>query len=727
MKKNAKQQNVATSGKYPRQSPLAIPESGGSPDYALRPNQAAPLQAHMSGNLAALSLSPDSESVVVAGREVLKILSVSKTEIRETLNLRSGSDLNLNYSSNDVKWGNNATRHKIATAAANGAIVLWDLNKIGRKVDRVITEHTRVVNRVCFQPENGNILLSASQDGTMKCWDLRESNRGSWHTFEGKSESVRDVQFNPVVHHEFAAVMDNGNIQKWDMRNPKGMYDRKVSAHSGTVLTVDWHPGGRMVATGGRDKMIKVWDMSADSRRPIYTIKTASVVSRVQWRPGHDYELASCALISDTKIRIWDTRRPNLAKYAFGTHEHCPTGFQWLNADVLYSCGKDQLFIRQEIQESYRPHDLLRRNGMGWNIQGDLSFTIDKSSRHHFVDESVMPSSAVNASKRWKRPTAKTTIDEELTTYIPPQICGIAHLPLFDFEAFSMFAEHYNISSENVVLACEQNSALAWEVGRYRTAQTWKIVALLFASDPESEPDTQDMTESKEMSLESSGGNALNLMETTHSRNLPLNDSDSENTNESTSSDKDSSESLSSSPSSDQAELWPVWQHEHTVTELLDYYTEQGDVQMCVTLYLVLEKFLNVPEHRIEDWFTSYIDLLHRFKLWSTATAVAKACKVSRVREMNENSTTFNIACNHCFKLVIGTVRGSWACDKCHRLLNPCSICHQTVRGLYVWCQSCNHGGHLEHMRDWFKHETQCATGCGHTCVLTPLTTLPQQ
>lgn len=36
--------------------------------------------------------------------------------------------------------------------------------------ERVITEHSRAVNRISFQPDNGNILLSASQDGMMKCW-----------------------------------------------------------------------------------------------------------------------------------------------------------------------------------------------------------------------------------------------------------------------------------------------------------------------------------------------------------------------------------------------------------------------------------------------------------------------------------------------------------------------------------------------------------------------------
>jgi hypothetical protein len=48
---------------------------------------------------------------LLAYLKVLKVLSFSKTRVVETLNLRAGSQLNLNYSSNDVKWGNNG-KHK---------------------------------------------------------------------------------------------------------------------------------------------------------------------------------------------------------------------------------------------------------------------------------------------------------------------------------------------------------------------------------------------------------------------------------------------------------------------------------------------------------------------------------------------------------------------------------------------------------------------------------------
>jgi hypothetical protein len=41
------------------------------------------------------------------------------------------------------------------------------------------------------------------------------------------------------------------------MRSPK-LYERKLNAHNGLALAIDWHPEGRYLASGGRDKVIKV-------------------------------------------------------------------------------------------------------------------------------------------------------------------------------------------------------------------------------------------------------------------------------------------------------------------------------------------------------------------------------------------------------------------------------------------------------------------------------------
>lgn len=62
----------------------------------------------------------------------------------------------------------------LATAATNGAVVVWNLNRPSRsKQDHVFSDHKRTVNKVNFHAIEPSWLISGSQDGTMKCFDLR--------------------------------------------------------------------------------------------------------------------------------------------------------------------------------------------------------------------------------------------------------------------------------------------------------------------------------------------------------------------------------------------------------------------------------------------------------------------------------------------------------------------------------------------------------------------------
>ena len=46
-----------------------------------------------------------------------------------------------------------------------------------------------------------------------------------------------------------------------------------------------------------------------------------------------------------------------------------------------------------------------------------------------------------------------------------------------------------------------------------------------------------------------------------------------------------------------------------------------------------------------------------------------------------------------------------------------CTICDNVIRGLFVLCDSCGHGGHLSHMEEWFGEHRVCASGCGCECA----------
>lgn len=60
-----------------------------------------------------------------------------------------------------------------------------------------------------------------------------------------------------------------------------------------------------------------------------YTIHTIASVGRIKWRPQRKYHIASCALVVDCSINVWDIRRPYIPFASFNEHKDVPTGVAW--------------------------------------------------------------------------------------------------------------------------------------------------------------------------------------------------------------------------------------------------------------------------------------------------------------------------------------------------------------------------------------------------------------
>ncbi|KAI8822647.1 uncharacterized protein EV422DRAFT_524852 [Fimicolochytrium jonesii] len=57
-------------------------------------------------------------------------------------------------------------------------------------------------------------------------------------------------------------------------------------------------------------------------------------------------------------------------------------------------------------------------------------------------------------------------------------------------------------------------------------------------------------------------------------------------------------------------------------------------------------------------------------------------------------------------------------CRKCARGRYGvnCAICRLPCKGVASFCLACGHGGHADHMNDWFSEAAECPTGCGCVC-----------
>lgn len=282
---------------------------------------------------------------------------------------------------NDVKWSHGRFDTTIATAAANGRIVVYDLNRAGVELVR-LHEHTRQVHRLAFNPHQGALLLSGSQDATTRMWDLRDMSGersvrtcGSIKSFSGYNEGIRDIRWSPSDGVEFAAGTDNGVVQKWDFRKEAAPI-LKINAHDKTCHSINWHPSGKFLASGGADKNVKIWDFKSTDRRmkPVWQLRAPQAVLNIRWRPGHVPPTedapsiarnSSCYLATsydnkDPRIHVWDFRRPHVAFQELDRCDSPPSDFLWPSEDLLWSVGHAGMFTQTDLNLS--PKGLSRKN-----------------------------------------------------------------------------------------------------------------------------------------------------------------------------------------------------------------------------------------------------------------------------------------------------------------------------------------------------------------------------
>ena len=742
----------------------------------------------------------DNTHCVIGGRNLLKIFSIEETQFIEKANLVTGAK-RLNYSTTDVKW-HPIDENIIASSAGNGAVILWDMNRISEsKQDHVFQHHYRYVNKLCFHPSEAAWLMSCSQDGDMHCFDIRQKKVSV--TFCGKSDGIRDIQFHPTDKNIFCAASESGYVLLWDMRRPDHLYNQ-FAAHNGPVFTLNWHPEDYYrMATGGRDKTIKIWDTQVKTH-PINTIQTISPVACIKWRPSHKYHIASCALILDNNVTIWDVRRPYVPFASFEEHTDVATGIIWhKDPDVILSSSKDKLLYHHAIVDAQRPAENA--------AQVALSFSSNGLIAHATPDNSIMRRTKQNSEylNKVSTQTLGFLFQSSAAEFKPVQSsltlgeCYETESSHSNEALLGKLANEYKFCGKSFSGLCEHNANVSIKYGLSEKALTWSILKQLYGSEEDgvecmlsrqnkgngSISSTCSSLYSSDFHSHRRRGDDMSALETSYNnKHSSLGDEEGDEDGEGIHTpssllqndrmhdemtmvvpelddvfgDEDYSRQLFASdleieeheeldsvpveaiqlrqslgdkarieeddnldyteksssirPLSLSALDVPDWEFEFLIKDMLYFYAEQGDIQMCVTVLLVLKnriKDLICAEDQ-EEWYNGYLDILSQLQLFGLSTEIIK-CAPDPVNTVNQNSTTVRMQCGACSKPLLNKKSGCY-CDHCKKITQTCSICHIPVKGLFSWCQGCGHGGHLHHLKEWYENYKYCPAGCGHKC-----------
>jgi periodic tryptophan protein 1 len=200
-----------------------------------------------------------------------------------------------------LSW-NRTHRNLLASASADRTVKLWDLSRDPtiaggedgtgaiRSFDKV---HKDKVQAVQWNEKEPTVLLTGSYDRTVKTFDTRAPDAGVGAVVGADVEALR---WDPWENHGFyvscslscsltlsnpnqvvsQVSLENGLVVNFDARtlptnlNSPSPARYTLSAHDGAVSALDISPHIRgCIATGGTDKMVKLWNVAdGDGGKP---------------------------------------------------------------------------------------------------------------------------------------------------------------------------------------------------------------------------------------------------------------------------------------------------------------------------------------------------------------------------------------------------------------------------------------------------------------------------
>eukprot|EP01129_Flabellula_baltica_P010964 TRINITY_DN4707_c0_g1_i1.p1 TRINITY_DN4707_c0_g1~~TRINITY_DN4707_c0_g1_i1.p1 ORF type:complete len:829 (-),score=133.27 TRINITY_DN4707_c0_g1_i1:26-2512(-) len=176
---------------------------------------------------------------------------------------------------------------------------------------------------------------------------------------------------------------------------------------------------------------------------------------------------------------------------------------------------------------------------------------------------------------------------------------------------------------------------------------------------------------------------------------------------------------------------------------LKNYIDTTGDLQTVALLMSKLGRNYSIIQR--EEWINTYRELLNQWQMWNQRTKfdVKEKKKIFRRADPHVESK-----CSYCGKPFAkihydytsvkqetsNTIRAEAGCCECGSSLPSCSLCLLPIFSIpfqanaqhlqmdpensFTWCQSCQHGGHIYHILEWFEHHNMCPVpDCNCACM----------
>lgn len=180
------------------------------------------------------------------------------------------------------------------TGSWDGTLRLWNLDE--GSCAKTFTGHSKDVLSVAFNALNTKI-VSGGRDRTILLWNVLGECK--YKTEEAHNDWVSCVRFSPKADDEVLVSAGWDKIVKvWDVSS---FHVRSnLIGHTGYLNTVTVSPDGSLCASGGKDGIAMLWDLTEGKR--LYTLPAGSTIHSLVFSPTRYWLCAA----TDKDITIWD-------------------------------------------------------------------------------------------------------------------------------------------------------------------------------------------------------------------------------------------------------------------------------------------------------------------------------------------------------------------------------------------------------------------------------------
>ncbi|NEP49828.1 MAG: hypothetical protein F6K65_13850 [Moorea sp. SIO3C2] len=205
----------------------------------------------------------------------------------------------------------------LASGSFDGTIKVFNLHT--KEIKYTLNAHQNDVSYVIFSPEGE--LITSSYDGTIKIWNLH-TKKVKWTLIEENEDllPIESLCLSPNTQHLFVSSYESHKIHVWDLPARKKL--GSLSKHKDGVICLAISPDGRILASGGKDKKIILWEVYPKDQTLEEIYKNYQILPESNNSEQHSDWITSLAISpnnqvlasgsKDGKVYIWNLHNGTL-------------------------------------------------------------------------------------------------------------------------------------------------------------------------------------------------------------------------------------------------------------------------------------------------------------------------------------------------------------------------------------------------------------------------------